>query len=131
MRASHATARPRLVQSLHSIAEDIRQGQRKTAGKTKRAVLVYQGAVANVFDVWTFSPWWSTSDRRTKVMQGTFPECEAFAHKLARTGYKVASMFCDELGDVTRSYWNPNLADAPLFAQMKPVFHYVRRTPTL
>lgn len=76
-------------------------------------VLVYQCGLANVFRELT----------RTRVLQGSFRECEAFARGLGEMGASVRTMYCNRTGDIAALdvCWNTNFDDAPFNDQMQPV----------
>ena len=99
----------------------------------KRAVLVYQAGIANVFEVDTFNM--ADTDGRTRLIQADFHTCEAFARGLAVAGVKVASAACNQAGDIAGARWSAMLDDksidaagnTPPFAEsMRPVWAGVR-----
>jgi hypothetical protein len=76
----------------------------------KRAWLVYQAGLANVFVG-------EVSDDSTRVMQSTFRDCEMYVRGFRDAGYPVHVMHCDVAGDVAGRGW----ADGPgeLFSESK------------
>jgi len=88
-------------------------------------VLVYQAGIANVFEVDCFNL--NTTGRNAKrILQADFRTCESFARGLAHAGFKVASVYCNQAGDITHSLWAENLEDAPFSHQFRPVFAGVK-----
>lgn len=94
--------------------------------RVKRAVLVYQAGIANVFDVISFNM--ADYGREAKrLIQSDFRTCEAFAQGLAAAGVKVASAQCNMAGDVIRQKWSEDLDAAPWSNKFRPVFAGVRK----
>lgn len=91
----------------------------------KRAVLVYQAGIANVFEVDSFnmSPFGRNAKR---IEQSTFGQCEQFARGLAHAGWKVASAHCNMAGDIIEREWSTNLEDAPFSDKFHPVWNGVK-----
>lgn len=67
---------------------------------SKKALLVYQAGIANVFKVETFNLHGVDSGRE-RILQGDFRTCENFAKGLAFAGWSVGSVGCNKAGDVT------------------------------
>ncbi len=88
---------------------------------TRKAVLVYQAGIANVFTVKSFNAADFGRDA-WRVAQADFRTCEAFAAGLAFAGYKVATMACNQAGDITHSQWSENLHEQPFSDKFHPVF---------
>ncbi len=100
-------------------------GRSKAANvrSTKRAVLVYQAGIANVFAVSAFNM--SDYGRDAKrLLQGGFLECEWFARGLDAAGIKVCSAHCNMAGDISTQPWSVNLEDAPFFDNMRPIYSH-------
>ena len=89
-----------------------------------KAVLVYQGGIANVFSVESFNmdPFGRDAKR---LIQADFRTCEAFARGMAAAGVKVASTFCNMAGDVIGQPWNTHLDLAPFHDDFHPVWSKV------
>lgn len=88
----------------------------------KKAFVVYQNGIANVFEVKNFNL--SDYKREAKRLnQGTFSDCESFARGLVHAGYKVASAYCTKLGDIAKSDWEMEIENAPFFDAMNPVWN--------
>lgn len=78
----------------------------------KRAVLVYQAGIANVFAVESFN----LSDYgrdATRLLQSDFSTCAAFARGMKAAGTQVKVCGCNMAGDVTRAHWTDNLDELP------------------
>jgi len=89
--------------------------------KVKKAVLVYQAGIANVFAVDSFNM--ADYGRNAKrLLQDAFGPCEWYARGLAYAGIKVCSMHCNQAGDIMAAKWSDNLEDAPFFDKMCPVY---------
>jgi hypothetical protein len=87
----------------------------------RKAVLVYQAGIANVFEVQCFN----LSDfgrDAVRLVQGDFRTCETFARGLKHAGYQVFSFHCNQAGDITFSHWDDNLTNAPFHSEFRPVF---------
>ena len=92
--------------------------------KIKRAVLVYQAGIANVFAVESFNMADYGRDAR-RLLQSDFRTCEAFARGLAAAGVLVASAHCNMAGDIIGQTWSEALDDAPFRENHRPVFNGV------
>jgi hypothetical protein len=87
----------------------------------KRAVLVYQGGIANVFEVECFNLCdYGRGARR--LVQSDFRACEWFARGLDRAGVLVTTMQCNQAGEIAASKWSDDLEAAPFSDKFKPVF---------
>ena len=82
----------------------------------KRAILVYQGGIANVFEIR------GRARIRKLIMQHAFGPCEWFCRGLVKAGWNVTSMHCNMAGDISYRPWDANLDNAPFRESMKPVF---------
>ena len=89
--------------------------------KIKRAVLVYQAGIANVFSVTAFNMADYGRDAE-RLMQADFRACENFARGLVAAGVLVTSAQCNQAGDITGALWSEDLESAPFSAQFCPVF---------
>ena len=89
-----------------------------------KAVLVYQGGIANVFSVESFNmdPFGRDAKR---LIQADFRTCEAFARGMAAAGVKVASAFCNMAGDIIGQPWSTHLDLAPFHDDFHPVWSKV------
>ena len=93
----------------------------------ERAVLVYQGGMANVFSVDCFNL--ALFGRHQKrLLQADFHTCEMFARGLGMAGVRVTSLYCNQAGDIAESNWKENLEDAPFHDKFKPVFYGVQNS---
>ena len=87
---------------------------------TMNAMVVYQGGVANVFQVDTFN--YGPFNRNAKrLLQGSFRECETFARGMMAAGADVRSASCNRAGDVTDAEWSAHLAGVPFANEIRPV----------
>ncbi|MHC5062253.1 MAG: hypothetical protein ACYTFK_14445 [Planctomycetota bacterium] len=92
--------------------------------REKRAVLVYQAGLANVFEVDSFN----LSDygrEARRIMQSDFYTCEVFARGLAHAGYRVGSASCNMAGDIINQKWTHGTADCPFRDITQPVWRGV------
>ena len=89
--------------------------------KNKKAVVVYQAGIANVFEVECFnlSDFGRDAER---ILQADFKSCEIFARGLKHAGYTITSLYCNQAGDISFSEWKENLTDAPFHDSFHPVF---------
>jgi hypothetical protein len=87
----------------------------------KKAVLVYQAGIANVFEVTSFNMSDFGRDAR-RIMQNAFGPCEWFARGLVAAGWTVCSAHCNEAGDIAGRKWTEDLPEAPFFDSMHPVY---------
>jgi cytosine/uracil/thiamine/allantoin permease len=101
----------------------ITKGRTKRAKekRVRRAVLVYQAGIANVFAVESFNMADYGREAR-RLLQYDFRTCEAFARGLAVAGVLVASAHCNMAGDIARAQWSEDLDAAPFSEQFRPVF---------
>lgn len=91
----------------------------------KRAVLVYQAGIANVFEVKSFNM--SSFGREAKrLVQADFRTCEAFSRGLAAAGVKIATASCNSAGDIINSTWTEGLEDCPFRDNARPVWKGVK-----
>ena len=81
----------------------------------RRAVLVYQAGIANVFQVDTFNM--ADTEGRKLLYQGDFDTCEWFARGLVAAGARVASAACNQAGDIIGIRWQAMLADKTIDAE--------------
>ena len=87
----------------------------------KRAVVVYQGGIANVFEVTSFNL--SDYGRDAKrLMQSDFYTCEVFARALGHAGYRIGSASCNMAGDIAKQKWVQGTTDCPFRDTAHPVW---------
>ena len=86
----------------------------------KRAFLVYQAGIANVFQVDSFnlSPYGREAKR---LLQSDFRTCEAFAQGMGIAGSIVRTAACNEAGDIVNSAWTEDLDAQPFSDTFNPV----------
>jgi hypothetical protein len=101
----------------------ITEGRSKRAKRPKirKAVLVYQAGIANVFAVESFNMSDYGRDAR-RLLQSDFRTCESFARGLATAGVLVASAHCNMASDIVSQKWSEDLFNAPFSDQFRPVF---------
>jgi len=80
--------------------------------KVNKAVLVYQGGIANVFsvDCLNLSPFGRNARR---LEQGDFRACAYLAKGLQLAGVVVATACCNEPGDIADRTWNCDYDEQP------------------
>ena len=88
--------------------------------KVKRAILVYQGGIANVFEIRDTPEHVANATYRKRLLQSDFRTCESFARGLACAGVEVSSMACNQAGDIAGAQWGL-LGDGPFRDKMNPV----------
>ena len=87
----------------------------------KKAVLVYQAGIANVFEVDCFNL--SDFGREAKrLVQSDFRTCESFARGLAAAGCKVNTAGCNMAGDIAHQKWTADIEELPFSDKFSPVF---------
>ena len=86
-----------------------------------KAMLVYQGGIANVFAVDSFSIYDVSRRNARRLLQHAFGPCEYFARGLAAAGVIVRSAACNRAGDITNEQWSLILEDQPFSDQFSPV----------
>ncbi len=86
----------------------------------KRAMLVYQAGIANVFEVQCFNlnPFGRSAKR---LMQADFRSCENFAQGLGAAGYIVRTAVCNRAGDIKNQVWSLQLAEVPFVESFRPL----------
>ena len=90
------------------------------ATKMRRAVLVYQAGLANVFQVTSFNLSDYGRDAR-RLMQADFRSCEQFARGLQAAGVTVKTAACNMAGDIIGQPWSDDLDSQPFSDQFRPV----------
>ena len=60
--------------------------------------IVYQCGLANVFRL-------DSAESRTRVLQGSYTECEAFSRGLVEAGATIHVAHCDRAGDIAEVPW--------------------------
>jgi hypothetical protein len=73
--------------------------------------LVYQGAIANVFEVvqvilGEVGSECGVLQQRKRILQSTFSVCEAFCAGIRHLEQPVSAAWCDEAGDIACSRWH-------------------------
>lgn len=90
--------------------------------KIKKAALVYQAGIANVFQcerTTTLADTVLGPRKARRLLQGTFRDCEMFACGLKAAGTIVRTFACNRAGDVTDNEWTINLANAPFLKRVE------------
>ena len=88
--------------------------------KIKRAMLVYQGGLANVFEVKSFNV--ANDNRNAKrLLQHTFGPCQWYAHGLGSAGTIVRTVGCNMAGDIINEKWTEDLDTLPFSDKFNPV----------
>lgn len=87
----------------------------------RKAVVVYQAGIANVFLVENV---FETHEGRgaSRLAQSDFNSCEMYARGLKEAGFRIESAHCNMAGDVAAQKWNFDLSDAPFRDSMHPVY---------
>lgn len=79
--------------------------------KIKRAMLVYQAGIANVFAVDCFNL--ATFGREAKrLLQSDFHTCLSYASGLGASGIIVRTAHCNKAGDIIDQTWYDDLENA-------------------
>jgi hypothetical protein len=83
----------------------------------RRAFLVYQAGIANVFSVSAFNlaPYGRNARR---LYQGDFRGALNFARGLGAAGVTVRTAHCNEAGDIAGRTWSDDLESAPFSDQL-------------
>jgi hypothetical protein len=88
----------------------------------KRAMLVYQAGIANVFKVTSFNL--SDFGRDAKrLYQGDFRGAVQLSRGLGLAGVTVRTAACNMAGDIARSHWTEDLESQPFSDKLINV-HY-------
>ena len=87
----------------------------------RKAVLVYQAGIANVFLVENV---FETHEGRNahRLAQSDFNSCEMYARGLKYAGFRVESAHCNMAGDVAEQKWNFDLSEALFRESMHPIY---------
>jgi hypothetical protein len=99
---------------------DFEASYMKTKRLPRKAVLVYQAGIANVFRVRSFNQADYGRDAE-RIMQHDFRTCENFARGLAYAGFAVTTMHCNQCGDIIKAKWSIDLEDAPFSDKFHPI----------
>jgi hypothetical protein len=88
--------------------------------KIKKAFLVYQAGIANVFsvDCLNVAPYGRNAKR---ILQNDFRSCECFAMGLATAGTIIRTAACNMAGDITDQVWTENLLEQPFSDKFHPI----------
>lgn len=84
-----------------------------TIGKTKRAMLVYQAGIANIFAVKDFDLEYDQRKETYLVYQGDFHTAEAIATGMAFAGATIKVAGCNMAGDIRTRTWTNDLDSLP------------------
>lgn len=77
----------------------------------KRAMLVYQAGIANVFQVETFRL--DPGRGAKRLLQNDFHTCESFARGLRAAGVQVKVAACNMAGEIIGQEWTYDLEAQP------------------
>ena len=86
----------------------------------KRAVLVYQAGIANVFEVDALNLQ-DTGRSAKRIQQDDFRTCEAFSRGLAHAGVVVRTAACNRAGNIREAKWTDDLDAQPFSEDFRPV----------
>ena len=86
----------------------------------KRAMLVYQAGIANVFEVKCFNLG-SFGRYAKRLLQADFRSCENFARGLSTAGVTVRTVACNQAGDIINETWDEDLTEQPFSNNFHPV----------
>lgn len=89
--------------------------------KQRTFFLVYQGGLANVFEV-DCANLSGHGRNAERICQGSFEFCEAFARGLAYGKHIVHTAACNQAGDISKSLWSEDLESQPFSEKFRPVF---------
>jgi len=88
--------------------------------RIRKAMLVYQAGIANVFAVDSFNL--ADYGRNAKrLSQSDFRSCEMFSFGLAVAGVVVRTAVCNMAGDITNQTWSIDFESAPFSDKFNPV----------
>jgi hypothetical protein len=88
--------------------------------KIERAMLVYQGGIANVFAVDCFNLLAYGRNAR-RLHQGSFRTCETYVRGLGAAGTIVHTAACNQAGDIAEANWSEDLDAQPFSENFRPV----------
>lgn len=89
-----------------------------TKHKVRKAMLVYQAGIANLFEVKAFNLASYGRDAR-RLYQGDYRTCEAIATGLRLGGATVRVAACNMAGDVINQPWVDDSDEQPWYDQHK------------
>jgi hypothetical protein len=89
------------------------------AKRIKRAFLVYQAGIANVFAVESHNLADFGRDAR-RLYQGDFRGAENFARGLGAAGVIVHTAACNQAGDIIHARWSEDLEAQPFSDHFRP-----------
>jgi hypothetical protein len=84
--------------------------------RVKRAMLVYQAGIANVFEVTSFNLCDYGRDAK-RLLQSDFHTCIAFSRGMAKAGAIVRTAYCNQAGDIVNSKWYEDFDNAPFHSE--------------
>jgi hypothetical protein len=88
--------------------------RQKARIEMKKAMLVYQAGIANVFEVECFNLASFGRDAK-RLYQGDFYRAASFAKGLGAAGVTVMTAHCNQAGNITDAKWSDNMDDAPFY----------------
>ena len=84
----------------------------------RKAMLVYQAGIANVFEVVSFNL--SDYGRAAKrLMQNDFRTCENYVRGLRDAGCSIQIAACNQAGDITHAKWTADLESQPFSSEFR------------
>lgn len=89
--------------------------------KIRKAVLVYQGGIANVFAVDRLTTAVLGRNAR-RLLQADFRTCAAFARGMGAAGATVRTMFCNMAGDIAEQPWTSDIDGQPFVSDSDAVY---------
>jgi len=87
----------------------------------KKFMLVYQGGLANLFEVNTFSLAPVQPCTRQRIYQGDFRSAENMAIGAKIAGAEVRTAGCNTAGDIAECVWTYDLEELPFSEKFCPV----------
>lgn len=103
-----------------TLSKQIGRSKAAKIRSTRKAVLVYQAGIANVFAVDSFNM--SDYGRNAKrLLQHAFSPCEYFARGLAAAGFTIRTAHCNQAGDIVNAQWSEDLDAAPFCESFHPI----------
>lgn len=111
------------IGSLNRKMDELAKALQRGVGSmdTRKAMLVYQGGIANVFEVSDFEIDPTRRTRTIRVMQHAFTPCATFCKGLIYAGFEVRTAACNLVGDIREQLWSWDL-DAHPFSDQFIVF---------
>src|SRR5262245_53263728 len=96
----------------NAVARKVIRKRRPKPRAVRKAMLVYQAGIANVFEVDAFHLAPEGRNAR-RLMQNDFYTARIYCYGLAAAGATIRTAFCNQAGDITDETWSDDFDTLP------------------